>query len=109
VARWSAPTDNHSNRALLAPLALKWMEASPLSRAELQILSRERRRMARELLVRRWTDTEVDELRRLWGVGVAPSKIARRLRRVESGIKNKAREIGLPAKLQPYRAQQAGR
>jgi len=31
---------------------------------------------------------------------MAPSKIARRLRRVESGIKNKAREIGLPAKFQ---------
>jgi len=56
--------------------------------------------MAREPLVRRWTETEVVELRRLWGADMAPSKIARRLRRVESGIKNKAREIGLPAKFQ---------
>jgi IS30 family transposase len=43
--------------------------------------------MARALLLRFWTDTDRDELKRLFNQGWSVQKIARRLKRSPSGIR----------------------
>ena len=56
--------------------------------------------MPRLPLVRPWTEGDLIELRSLWVAGVPAAKIARRLRRGESAVKTKARQIGLPARFE---------
>ena len=62
--------------------------------------------MPRALLIRFWTDTDRDELRKLFDQGWPVSKIARRLKRSSSGVRRemvllrlsiRAREARLPA------------
>ena len=54
--------------------------------------------MGRELLVRPWTQGELQCLRGLWFTNCTVLQIAHRLRRTVSAVNGKAKLLGLPCK-----------
>ncbi len=53
--------------------------------------------MPRLPLTRRWTEQEVELLKRLWQAGASPRAIAVRLRRSRYGVWNMACKLKLPS------------